>query len=73
MTREELKAKLEPIVRDPTLTGDQRSEKLSDIAVLWIERPADGSTLDPEILNAKFDEWNWVMVEILDEMKLPKQ
>lgn len=66
MTREELKAKLTPIVCDLTLTTEERSNKLGPIAVEFMEGRDDGTSWSDEV----FEVWNATMVEIVRENNL---
>lgn len=66
MTREELKAKLTPIVCDLTLTKEARSNILGPIAVEFMEGRDDGSSWPDEVFNT----WNTVMAEIAQEYSL---
>lgn len=69
MTREELKAKLTPIVCDLTLTKEERSNKLGPIAVEFMKGRDDGTSWPDEV----FEAWNTTIVEIVEENNLGRQ
>jgi hypothetical protein len=75
MTHEELEQYLTPIVTNSSLTPEQKSSLLADVAQQWIrEHPLhDPDDLEDETsLLQIFNEWNLVMATIVDKYNLRK-
>jgi hypothetical protein len=66
MTRDELKAILTPTVIDSTLSKEERDRVLVPTAKLWMIACESTDMTYEQVMN----EWNLVMVEIVDEYGL---